>query len=130
MEIINISPHPLLAEHNRGIKIENLSVNFPRKEALLVISLLHFRGSVMDENIDNYIAPISLNLYTNNSKFVNNEGQRVDDDSENAIPEFDFLFSFKGAEQPEIGELMRSAIEFIVLRNDQLGYFNDFSNFP
>lgn len=140
----SISKHPKIAGFTRKVCVVGPFVDFQKKTIVCPCDIQHFVGGVLSEN---YIPTQRIALMTSNDKFVDATGQRVElieetyiDEQnqeqtrmiapENSVPEFDFLFNYVSQTQGlSLGDTILEVLGFMIARNDQLGNFNDLSNF-
>ncbi|MGX7687326.1 hypothetical protein ACWA1C_09200 [Flectobacillus roseus] len=127
--IFNISNHPQIDGFTRKVQVIGPYIDFVKKEIVCPIDIIHYDSNGLPTD---YIPTKRVAMITNNSKYVDVQGNRIDIQElnvpENAIPEFDFLFSFV-SQKDTIGDIILEVIEFMILRNDQNGIFNDMNNF-
>lgn len=142
--LYDISNHPSINGFTRKVQVIGVYPNFIEKTVVCPVEIKHYLNGVLSEN---YIPTQRIALFTNNEKFVDRFGQRVelieeqyvDESGENktrkippvgSIPEFDFLFSYiSPIPNQTLGDTILEVISFMIDRNDQYGNFNDLSNF-
>lgn len=133
--LYQISNSPVAIGFARKVEVaQNLNIDFANKSVSLPFVLRHYANDVVSELFEEQKAT----MYTDNTKFVNNLGERVLADDENAIGEFDFLFNYVSVNQEQrqvlepskpLGEIMLEVIARMIARNDAYGNFNDMANF-
>lgn len=122
MELINISKHPEMPGIDRKVKVQEIKLNFQTRTADLFLEIHHFKtDGTLFNDLDRGI--ITIKTSTSDQKFVDATGIPVPADTQDAIPEFTFLFNFTG--QGTLGEQIQGLIQFIVNRNDTRGNFTN-----
>lgn len=142
--LFNISNHPAINGFTRKVQVVGPYVDFVQKMVVCPIDIKHYQNESLSEN---YIPTQRVAMMTSNDKYVDAIGQRVELVEEQyfdtqgvaqtrkvppvgAIHEFDFLFSYVSQTPNQtLGDTILEGLSFMVARNDQVGNFNDMSNF-